>query len=144
MKNVYEFPYPVETSCIVPPSVPSSMQVVGYDKSSAEAYEKLNPVLSNGHRVNPITVILDPNVPKEVSQSLLQFIQKQPAGTNYHDMTDDELMLALPSRYMQSQPQLDGVRDALISLASYYGVGDPAPSDPAPSDPAPSDPAPIS
>ena len=144
MKNVYKSPYPVETSCIVSPSVPSSIQIVGYDKASAEAYEKLNPILSNGHRTNPITVILDPSVPKEVSQALIQFVQKQPAGTNYHDMTDDELMASLPSRYMQSQPQLDGVRDALVSLAAYHGIGDPAPTDPAPTDPAPTDPAPIS
>lgn len=97
--------------------------VLGYDEKSVRAFEQLNPVLSNGHRMNPITQIIDPSVPEEVKQVLMQFIQKRGSVPSSSDLTDEELLASLPSRYMQSQPQLDAVRDALVKYAELIGVG---------------------
>jgi len=126
MKNVY-IPIELMQEHKVINVVAPASEIFGYDKAVAESFEKLNPVLSNGHRCNPITVIRDPSVPREVSAALLQFVQENPrAAASASDMTDNELLAILPSRYMQSEPQLDAVRDALSVYASQLGIGDPA------------------
>jgi len=127
MANVFKYPgFERDESFFRSPSIAPASAIVGFDKVAAEQFEKLNPVLSNGHRLNPITVILDNSVPKEVSQVLVQFIQKQPKGTDFGNLSDDELLSVLPSRYAQSQPELDLVRDALLAYASRQGVGESA------------------
>ena len=103
--------------------VAPASDVVGYDLNVAESFEKLNPILSNGHRMNPITTIFDPSIPEEVRSVLTQFVQKLPSDRSPQSLSDDELLAALPSRYMQSQPQLDLVREALVNLAEANGIG---------------------
>lgn len=125
MANVFKYPgFERDDSFFSVPCESFASTVVGFDKVAAEQFEKLNPVLSNGHRLNPITVILDNSVPKEVSQVLVQFIQKQPRGIDFGNLSDDELLSVLPSRYAQSQPELDLVRDALLVYASHQGIGE--------------------
>lgn len=125
MANVFKHPgFERDDSFFSVPCESFASTVVGFDRVAAEQFEKLNPVLSNGHRLNPITVILDNSVPKEVSQVLVQFIQKQPKGTDFGNLSDEELLNVLPSRYAQSQPELDLVRDALLAYASRQGIGE--------------------
>lgn len=127
MANVFKYPgFERDESFFCSPSIALASAIIGFDKAAAEQFEKLNPVLSNGHRLNPITVILDNSVPKEVSQVLVQFIQQQPKGTDFGNLSDEELLSVLPSRYAQSQPELDLVRDALLVYASRQGVGEAA------------------
>lgn len=126
LKNTYisDEVFKMINSFTVEPDCEAS-KILGFDKSAAELYEKLNPILSNGHRCNPISVLRDPHIPKEVSVALLQFVQQQPPGTNFGEMSDKELLSTLPSRYMQSPGQLDEVRRALVDIAESLGVGVP-------------------
>ena len=115
-------------------------EVLGVDMRSVELFEKMNPVLSDGHRCNIITRLMDPTVPDEVRSVLSQFVQKGGNIQNINDVSDEELVNTLPSRYMQSEPQLDDVRAELIQYAEFVGIGNPAPA--APADSAPVDSAP--
>lgn len=130
LKNTYisDEVFKMINSFTVEPDCEAS-KILGFDKSAAELYEKLNPVLSNGHRCNPISVLRDPRIPQEVSVALLQFVQQQPPGTNFGEISDKELLSTLPSRYMQSPGQLDEVRRALVDIAESLGVGVPESSD---------------
>lgn len=94
------------------------------DPQSAEQYEKLNPLLSNGHRLNPISAIVDKSAPNEVLLQLQQFLQRLPIDRSIHDLTDEELVASLPSRYVQQQPDMDALRKALIDVAEQLGIGD--------------------
>ena len=137
MKNVYLSQSVVDAAKSFKRCPP---EVLGVDMRSVELFEKMNPVLSDGHRCNIITRLLDPTVPDEVRSVLSQFVQKGGNVQDINNVSDEELVNTLPSRYMQSEPQLDDVRAELVQYAEFVGVGNPAPADPA--DPAPADPAP--
>jgi len=115
-----------------------TFEFVSCDPSSAEAYEKLNPVLTDGHRMNPITAIVDKSAPNEVLMQLQQFIGRIPQDKRIQDLTDDELIELLPPRSMQQLPELDVVRQELVRISELIGVGveEPAPQEP-PKEPEP-------
>lgn len=101
------------------------------DLSVTSSFEKMNPLLSNGHRLNIITQLMDPTVPEEVRAVLSQFAQKGVTPAQVSDMSDEELLNTLPSRYCQSQPQLHMLREQLAEYADYIGIGreEPEPDD---------------
>lgn len=126
-----------------------TFKFVSCDSTSAEAYEKLNPVLSDGHRMNPITAIVDKSAPNEVLMQLQQFIGRIPQDKRIQDLTDDELIELLPPRSMQQLPELDVVRQELVRISELIGVGVEEPAlqeppkepDPAPTPPSSTEPA---
>ncbi|MGP1452649.1 MAG: hypothetical protein ACTTJ9_04295 [Segatella oris] len=99
------------------------------DPAVRQSYELLNPVLSNGHRLNPISAILDKSLPRELQAQLSQFIQRIPIDRSVSDLSDEELSALLPPRFLQQQPDLDVLRHHLSDLIKDFGiVPDPAPS----------------
>ena len=109
------------------------------DKEATELFEKLNPVLNNGHRDNIITRLLDKNVPREVADVITQLVVNVPHDSGNKGYTDDEIRASIVSRHYQNEIELQQVRDYLDAVASELFPDDPAPA--APTEPAPTAPA---
>lgn len=117
--------------------VPLIPNVVTVDKEATELFEKLNPVLSNGHRDNIITRLLDKNVPREVADVITQLVTSVPHDNSNKGYTDEQIQASIVSRHYQSEIELDQVRHALDDIASDLFPDVPAPQEPAPQEPAP-------
>lgn len=111
------------------------------DKEATELFEKLNPVLSNGHRDNIITRLLDKNVPREVADVISQLVVNVPHDSGNKGYTDDEIRATIVSRHYQNEIELQQVRDYLDAVAAELFPDEPAPA--APTEPAPTAPAPV-
>ena len=107
------------------------------DKEATELFEKLNPVLSNGHRDNIITRLLDRNVPREVADVITQLVVNVPHDSGNKGYTDDEIRATIVSRHYQNEIELQQVRDYLDAVAAELFPDEPAPAEPAPVEPAP-------
>lgn len=112
------------------------------DKEATELFEKLNPVLSNGHRDNIITRLLDKNVPREVADVITQLVVNVPHDSSNKGYSDDEIRATIVSRHYQNEIELQQVRDYLDAVAAELFPDEPAPVEPVPTDPAPNEPAP--
>lgn len=112
------------------------------DKEATELFEKLNPVLNNGHRDNIITRLLDKNVPREVADVITQLVVNVPHDSGNKGYSDDEIRATIVSRHYQNEIELQQVRDYLDAVAAELFPDEPAPVEPVPTDPAPTDPAP--
>lgn len=106
------------------------------DKEATELFEKLNPVLSNGHRDNIITRLLDKNVPREVADVITQLVVNVPHDNGNKGYSDDEIRATIVSRHYQNEIELQQVRDYLDAVAAELFPDEPAPNEPAPTDPA--------
>ena len=113
----------------------------------AQAYETCLPVLSDGHRGNPIENLA--TLPEELKGVMYNVLGSVPLDkrTNYakylKELTDDELAkLVVPRSYSDDIVSLGVVREYLDAVIAEIVPSDPAPSDPTPSDPTPSDPTP--
>ena len=116
---------------------PFTREIVTVDKEATELFEKLNPVLSNGHRDNIITRLLDKNVPREVADVITQLVTTVPHDKGNKGYTDEQIQATIVSRHYQSEIELDQVRHALDDIASDLFPDELAPAEPAPSEPAP-------
>lgn len=117
--------------------------VTTLDTDATEMFENLNPVLSNGHRVNLITRLVDKNVPREVADVIHQLVTSVPHDSTTNRYTDEQIQAAIVSRHYQNEIELDIVRSALDEISKELFPDEPAPSEPKPGDPTPSaDPAP--
>ena len=112
------------------------------DKEATELFEKLNPVLSNGHRDNIITRLLDRNVPREVADVITQLVVNVPHDSGNKGYTDDEIRATIVSRHYQNEIELQQVRDYLDAVAAELFPDEPVPTEPASAEPAPAEPAP--
>ena len=121
---------------------PAMSMVVTVDREATELFEKLNPVLSNGHRDNIITRLLDKNVPREVADVITQLVVSVPHDGSNKGYTDDQIRATIVSRHYQNEIELQQVRDYLDSVASELFPDEPAPQEPAPQESAPQEPAP--
>lgn len=106
-------------------------------------FENLNPVLSNGHRANLITRLVDKNVPREVADVINQLVTSVPHDSTTNRYTDEQIQAAIVSRHYQNEIELDIVRNALDEISKELFPDEPAPIEPKPNEPAPpADPAP--
>lgn len=126
--------------------VPEQPVVTTLDTEATEMFENLNPVLSNGHRANLITRLVDKNVPREVADVISQLVSNVPHDSQTNHYTDEQIQAAIVSRHYQNEIELDIVRNALdeISKELFPDEPEPKPGEPTPpappADPAPSDP----
>ena len=121
---------------------PAMSMVVTVDKEATELFEKLNPVLSNGHRDNIITRLLDKNVPREVADVINQLVTTVPHDSGNKGYTDEQIRATIVSRHYQNEIELQQVRDYLDTVALELFPDEPAPQEPVPQEPAPQEPAP--
>lgn len=129
--------------------VPEQPVVTTLDTEATELFENLNPVLSNGHRSNLITRLVDKNIPREVSEVISQLITSIPHDSTTNRYTDEQIQAAIVSRHYQNEIELDIVRNALDEISKELFPDEPSPTEPKPgeltppappADPAPSDP----
>ena len=126
--------------------VPEQLVVTTLDTEATEMFENLNPVLSNGHRANLITRLVDKNVPREVADVISQLVSSVPHDSKTNTYTDEQIQAAIVSRHYQNEIELDIVRNALDAISKELFPDEPAPTDlkssepTPPADPAPSDP----
>jgi len=127
--------------------VPEQPVVTTLDIEATELFENLNPVLSNGHRANLITRLVDKNVPREVADVVSQLVCNVPHDSKTNHYTDEQIQAAIVSRHYQNEVELDIVRNALDEVSKELFPDEPAPTEPKPveptppADPAPSDPS---
>ena len=123
---------------------PAVSFVVTVDKDSTELFEKLNPVLSSGHRDNVITRLLDKNVPREIADVITQLVVSVPHDVSNKGYTDEQIRATIVSRHYQNEIELQQVRDYLDAVVAELFPDDPAPveSAPAPVESAPGTPSP--
>ena len=126
--------------------VPEQPVVTTLDTEATEMCENLNPVLSNGHRANLITRLVDKNIPREVSDVISQLITSVPHDSTNNRYSDEQIQAAIVSRHYQNEIELDIVRNALDEVSKELFPDEPAPINPKPSEPtspaSPVDPAP--
>ena len=134
MKNCYFNRVAVDNSNAF---VPKSSNVVTVDVESTELFEKLNPVLSNGHRANIITRLVDKNVPREVADVISQLVSNVPHDSSNKGWTDEQIKQTIVSRGYENEIELDVVRKELDAV-----LGDMFPDEPAPTASASTEPAP--
>ena len=120
---------------------PAMSMVVTVDREATELFEKLNPVLSNGHRDNIITRLLDKNVPREVADVITQLVVSVPHDGSNKGYTDDQIRATIVSRHYQNEIELQQVRDYLDTVAEELFPDEPVPDEPASNEPAPDKPA---
>lgn len=134
MKNNYLSVLQVNyANCVVP----EQPVVTTLDTEATEMFENLNPVLSNGHRANLITRLVDKNVPREVADVISQLVSNVPHDSQTNTYTDEQIQAAIVSRHYQNEIELDIVRNALDDISKELFPDDPAPTDPKPSEPTP-------
>lgn len=92
---------------------PTSESIVVVDAESTELFEKLNPVLSDGHRANLITRLLDKNVPREVSDVISQLVVNVPHDSKNNGWTDEQIKKTIVSRHFENEIELEQVRREL-------------------------------
>ena len=123
--------------------VPEQPVVTMLDTEATELFENLNPVLSNGHRANLITRLVDKNVPREVADVISQLVSNVPHDSHTNHFTDEQIQASIVSRHYQNEIELDIVRNALDVVSKELFPDEPAPTEPKPGEPTPpDDPAP--
>ena len=120
--------------------VPDMSTVVTVDVESTELFEKLNPVLSNGHRSNLITRLLDKNVPREVADVISQLVSSVPHDSSNKGWTDDQIKQTIVSRGYENDIALDVVRKELDAVLGDMFPDEPTPAEPTPAEPTPTEP----
>lgn len=122
--------------------VPDQPIVQTLDVEATNLFENLNPVLSNGHRSNLITRLIDKKIPREVSEVISQLVTSVPHDSSVKNYTDEQIQSVIVSRNYQNEIELDIVRNALEEVAKDLFPDEPTPSTSpvSSSDPAPSDP----
>lgn len=123
--------------------VPEQPVVTTLDTEATEMFENLNPVLSNGHRANLITRLVDKNVSREVADVISQLVSNVPHDSQTNTYTDEQIQAAIVSRHYQNEIELDMVRNALDEISKELFPDVPVPTEPKPNEPTPpADPAP--
>ena len=140
MKNCYLRRWQIENANAFSPA---QEQVVTVDQEATQLFEKLNPVLSNGHRVNVITQLVNKNVPREVADVIAQLVVNIPHDNKNKGYTDEQIKQMIVSRHYQNEIELEEVRKSLDAVLGDMFPDEPAPQEPAPQEPTPpSDPKP--
>ena len=92
---------------------PPSESIVVVDIESTELFEKLNPVLSDGHRANLLTRLIDKNVPREVADVISQLVVNVPHDSTNRGWTDEQIKNTIVSRHFENEIELEQVRREL-------------------------------
>lgn len=92
---------------------PPSESIVVVDVESTELFEKLNPVLSDGHRANLLTRLIDKNVPREVADVVSQLVVNVPHDSTNRGWTDEQIKNTIVSRHFENEIELEQVRREL-------------------------------
>lgn len=103
------------------------------DSSLTDTIQPINPV--TGWRDNSISRLMSPNTPNVERDLILSSLAKQKGYNSPKDLSDDDLLEILPSRYSTDPVELERFKEFVDELRN---VDDTEPSDPF--EPAPVEP----
>lgn len=116
----------------------STESVISDDKHIYETLCPINPL--TGHRDSMLSRLFDNNVSDSEKQLILSQLAKLKGVSSPADLSDDDILSLLPSRYMSDPVEMERYRELVDQLREVDS--DSTPADPAHADPAPADPAP--
>lgn len=116
----------------------STQSVISDDKHIYETLCPINPL--TGHRDSMLSRLFDNNVSDSEKQLILSQLAKLKGVSSPADLSDDDILSLLPSRYMSDPVEMERYRELVDQLRDIDS--EPAPAEPAPAEPAPADPAP--
>lgn len=103
------------------------------DSSLTDTIQPINPV--TGWRDNSISRLMSPNTPNVERDLILSSLAKQKGYNSPKDLSDDDLLEILPSRYSTDPVELERFKEFVDELRN---VDDTEPTDPV--EPAPVEP----
>lgn len=116
----------------------STESVISDDKHIYETLCPINPL--TGHRDSMLSRLFSNDVSDSEKQLIMSQLAKLKGVSSPADLSDDDILSLLPSRYMSDPVEMERYREFVDQLREVDS--DPAPADPAPADPTPADPAP--
>lgn len=94
--------------CLTEPQLPSNPSLCADINKLSDSLFPVNPVTGNPD--NMIDKLITPGVSELEKQRILSFMQKMPISKR-NNLSDDDLIAMLPSRYNSTLTDLDKVRD---------------------------------
>lgn len=116
----------------------STESVISDDKHIYETLCPINPL--TGHRDSMLSRLFSNDVSDSEKQLIMSQLAKLKGVSSPADLSDDDILSLLPSRYMSDPVEMERYRELVDQLRDIDS--EPAPADPAPADPASADPAP--
>ena len=116
----------------------STQSVISDETHVYETLCPINPL--TGHRDSMLSRLFDNDVSDSEKQLILSQLAKLKGVSSPADLSDDDILSLIPSRYMSDPVEMERYREFVDQLRDVDS--DPEPVDPAPVDPAPADPAP--
>lgn len=116
----------------------STESVISDDRHVYETLCPINPL--TGHRDSMLSRLFDNDVSDSEKQLILSQLAKLKGVSSPSDLSDDDILSLIPSRYMSDPVEMERYREFVDQLRDV--VSDPEPADPTPVEPAPADPAP--
>lgn len=126
------------------PAIPESVNgiatssLIGDEVNIYETLCPINPL--TGHRDSMLSRLFSSDVSDSEKQLIMSQLAKLKGVSSPADLSDDDILSLLPSRYMSDPVEMERYRELVDQLREVDS--DPAPADPAPADPTPADPAP--
>lgn len=121
----------------------STQSVISDDRHVYETLCPINPL--TGHRDSMLSRLFSNDVSDSEKQLIMSQLAKLKGVSSPADLSDDDILSLLPSRYMSDPVEMERYRefvDQLREVDSDSLPSDSSPSDSVPSDSAPSDSAP--
>ena len=116
----------------------STQSVISEDKHIYETLCPINPL--TGHRDSMLSRLFSNDVSDSEKQLILSQLAKLKGVSSPAELSDEDILSLLPSRYMSDPVEMERYREFVDQLREVDS--DPAPADPAPADPSPADSAP--
>lgn len=116
----------------------STQSVISDDTHVYVTLCPINPL--TGHRDSMLSRLFDNDVSDSEKSLILSQLAKLKGVSSPADLSDEDILSLLPSRYMSDPVEMERYREFVDQLRDVDS--DPEPVDPAPVDPAPADPAP--
>ena len=113
----------------------STESVISEDKHIYETLCPINPL--TGHRDSMLSRLFSNDVSDSEKQLIMSHLAKLKGVSSPADLSDDDILSLLPSRYMSDPVEMERYREFVDQLRDVDS--DPAPADPAPADPAPAE-----
>lgn len=105
------------------------------DSNLTETIQPVNPV--TGWRDNSISRLISPNTPNVERELILSSLAKQKGYNSPKELSDDDLLEILPSRYSTDPVELERFKEFVDELRNVEDTEPTDPVEPAPVEPAP-------
>lgn len=117
----------------------STQSVISDDVHVYDTICPINPL--TGHRDSMLSRLFSPDVSDTEKQLIMSQLAKLKGVSSPSDLSDDDILSLLPSRYMSDPVEMERYREFVDRLRDVDVDSESAPVDPAPAEPAPGEPA---